>query len=255
MSEGAIHTESREGLTILRLDRPPANAIDLIFGTKLDERLAELESDDGTSALILTGSGNCFSAGLDLRVIPTYSEKEQRQLVELLNRLFLRLYSFPVPTVAALNGHAIAGGMILNLCCDYRVAPLGDSRFGLAEVRVGIPYPVGAMSVVLAELPAPAARLMVQLGRNMDATQAVEHGVVDEAVEVHQVLVTAERMARKFAEMPPLAYRRIKRQVRAEVIQRVERVIADGSDPALDSWITPEGAKAASDVLAGKRRD
>jgi enoyl-CoA hydratase len=255
MADGVIHVTRRDDLIIMRLDRPPANAIDLEYGTQLDNRLAEIEGEENVAALVLTGTGSCFSAGLDLKIIPTYDKGEQRRLVELLNRLFLRLYSFPIPTVAALNGHAIAGGMILTLCCDYRVAPRGDYRFGLAEIRVGIPYPVGAMSVVLAELPASAARLMVQLGRNMDSAQAVERGVLDEIAEADQVLARAEQMAHKFSEMPPQAYRRIKRQVRGEVIERVERVIADGSDPALETWITPEGARAASEVLAGKRRD
>jgi enoyl-CoA hydratase len=252
MSDGTIHLEREAGLAILRLDRPPANAIDLDFGTRLDDQLAEIEQDGDTRALILTGTGSTFCAGLDLKLIPGYDRDQQRKMVELINRLFLRLYAFPLPTVAALNGHAVAGGMILTLCCDYRIAPRGEFRFGLAEVRVGIPYPVAAMAVVLAELPRPASRYLVQLGRSMGPEESAHHGVLDELAEPGEVMTLARRTAQEFASMPNSAYSRQKRQVRAEVIERVERVIAEGSDPALEGWIPPEAADSAADVLTGK---
>jgi enoyl-CoA hydratase len=254
MSDGTVHVEREEGLVTLRLDRPPANAIDLDFGAHLDDILARIEKDDENRALILTGTGSCFCAGLDLKVIPGYDKDQQRRMVELLNRLLLRLYAFPLPTVAALNGHAVAGGMILALCCDYRIAPRGDSRFGLAEVRVGIPYPVAAMAVVLAELPRPASRYLVQLGRNLDPEEAVGRGVLDELAEPGMVIQQARQTAREFTSMPNSAYSRQKRQARAEVIDKVEQVIAEGSDPALTAWIPPETAGSAADVLSGRDR-
>src|SRR4051812_7941438 len=120
---------------------------------------AELAADP-PPAIVLTGSGTFFSGGVDLKLAPTLSEAEQAGSVKSINELFLGWYGFPGPVVAAVNGHAVAGGLILALCADFRVAALG-ARVGLTEVRVGIPYPVAAMMCVKAELDPRAARRLV----------------------------------------------------------------------------------------------
>src|SRR3954470_24081006 len=103
-----VELENDGQITILRFNRPPANALDIELLEAIDQALAEIESGDQTRALILTGAGNCFSAGLDLKVVPTYSAAEQRALVTALNRMVGRLYGLKLPTIAAVNGHAIA---------------------------------------------------------------------------------------------------------------------------------------------------
>ena len=254
MLEGRVHIEKQGVVTILRLERGPANAIDLPFARQLDDRLAELETDSKSGALILTGTGSCFSAGLDLKLIPEYDRAQQRELVEVLNRFFLRLYAFPLPTVAALNGHAMAGGMILTLCCDYRIAKQRDCKCGLAEVRVGIPYPESAISVILAELNHSMRRRMGQLGESMSSKKAKIFGIIDEVVPGESVMSRALEKALELAEMPAAAYSRVKRQIRAQALTRMESAVEQKTDPALDSWMTRESAQAAAEVLSGKRK-
>src|SRR5262245_15052944 len=107
-----IDVESREGIALVRVARPPANAIDLEAARGLEETLAALEADDRVRAVVMTGTGRFFSAGLDLKVVPTYDAARQRAMVTAINRLIGRAYGLGVPLVAAVNGHAIAGGLV-----------------------------------------------------------------------------------------------------------------------------------------------
>src|SRR5205085_6446111 len=117
--------------------------------------------------------------GLDLKVAPTLDDDGRRAMVRGINRLFIAWYGLPHPVVCAVSGHAIAGGLILALCGDWRV--VGRSgRFGLTELAAGVPYPVAASAIVRAELPPEAARRLMLRADLTDAEGAVAAGVVDE---------------------------------------------------------------------------
>src|SRR3954454_24707662 len=148
--------EESGNVAVVRIDRPPANALDLDLlseGHEVREQLAE----DGPGAVVLTGRDRFFSAGMDLKAAPAMSTSDQRNTVGGINRLFAGWYSFPRPVVAAVNGHAVAGGLILALCADRRVGAT-EGKLGLTELRAGLPYPLAAVSVVRSERPPPAAR-------------------------------------------------------------------------------------------------
>lgn len=255
MTDDFLGVEHKENVTIVCFDRPPANAIDIPFVEALNDCLDDIATRKETGALILTGTGKCFSAGLDLKLLPTYGRDEQRNLVENLNRMLLELYSFPVPTIAAINGHAIAGGMLMVLCCDYRIASEEKCTCGLAEVRVGVPYPACAVAVIESELGPAEARTMALLGRSMSSRRAVQRGVIDEIVPSADVMPRALDLAKELAEMPRQAFGRIKRQLRARALTRMEDAVSNHNDPALDSWITAEAATAAKRILADRRRN
>src|SRR5215470_19036560 len=104
-------------------------------------------------------------------------------MVNALNRAFHSVYACPHPVVGAINGHAIAGGLVLALCCDWRMAAKTPFLAGLTEVRVGVPYPVSAMEVTRQELRPDVARRLVLFGENIASSEAVAAGVFDEAVE------------------------------------------------------------------------
>jgi len=247
-----IHVESHDGIALLRFSRPPANAIELESATALEAALGRLEADPATRAVVLTGTGDFFSAGLDLKVVPTYDAAQQRAMVMAINRLLARLYALPLPTVAAVNGHALAGGLVLVLATDYRLAQPGTHRLGLTETRVAVPYPVAAMTVVQAELAPADARRLVLLARHHTADDAVAGRVVDELVAAEALVPRALAVAAELAALPRDAYARIKRQLRRDALERIERVVASGTDPLVEGWLSPETGAAAARILADR---
>src|SRR5205823_11686698 len=169
---GFLSVEERGDVALVRLDRPPANAMDPGLLSESASFVEDLRSSD-PGAVVITGRPGFFSAGADLKVVPGLDAAGQAAMVDGINRLFAGWYSFPRPLVCAVNGHAIAGGMILALCGDYRVGPK-EGRFGLTELRVGARYPGAAMAIVRAELPAPVARLLTLRANLVEATEAYE---------------------------------------------------------------------------------
>jgi enoyl-CoA hydratase len=245
---GHIRIEESGEVAVVRIDRPPANALDLDLleeGHAVREQLARAEP----AAVVITGREGFFSAGMDLKAAPALSVSEQRQTVGGINRLFAGWYAFPRPVVAAVNGHAIAGGLILALCTDYRVCAT-EGKLGLAELRAGIPYPLAAISVVRAELAPQAARRLVLGAGLVEPQEAFELGVVDELRPVDEVLPRAIEVAAELAALPPGAYGQVKRQLRGPTIEAIDRALASGAgDPVLGSWIGEETRAAAAGLL------
>ena len=246
-----IHIEAVGDVAVVRIDRPPANALDLDLlaeGHAVREQLAGEEP----GAAVMTGRERFFSAGMDLKAAPELSPPEQRRTVDGINRLFSGWYAFPRPVVAAVNGHAIAGGLILALCADRRVCAEGDGKLGLTELRAGIPYPAAAIAVVRAELGAAAARRLVLGAELMAPAEALELGVVDELAAPDELLPRALEVANGLAELPRSTYAVVKRQLRAPTIDAIERVLSGGAgDPVLGTWIGDDTRAAAASLLPG----
>jgi enoyl-CoA hydratase len=198
---------------------------------------------------VLTGTGHFFSAGLDLKVVPGYSRGDQREMILALGRLVGRLYATPCPTVAAVNGHAVAAGTLLALACDYRIGPLGDYRFGLTGARVGIPYPAAAQAVIESELDPATRRILVLGAIQLGPEEAARRGILDEICPADRVMDRAIAVARERAALPADAYGKIKRQLRAAALQRIRDANEGGDDPFLESWLTVDSASASAEAL------
>ena len=230
---GHVSTAQHEGVTVLSVDRAPANAMDLALLGELVEAVDRLAADP-PPALVLAGRDGFFSAGADLKAVPGYGPAEQRGMVEGINRMALGVYGLPCPVVCAVTGHAIAGGMVLALCGDHRVAST-TGRYGLTEVKVGVPYPQAAIGVVRAELAAPAARILALGNRLVDAGECVRLGAFDEAHAPGEVLDRALAVARELAAMPADVYARTKGELRGATLAQL-RISAE-RDPLLDAWV------------------
>ncbi|MEA2423030.1 MAG: enoyl-CoA hydratase [Thermoleophilaceae bacterium] len=243
-----ISIEQVGDVAVVRIDRAPANALDLELlaeGHAVREQL----SSSPPGAVVITGREQFFSAGVDLKTAPTLTQGQQRDTVDGINRLFAGWYAFPRPVVAAVNGHAIAGGLILALCADYRVCAT-EGKLGLTELRAGIPYPVAAISVVRAELAPPAARRLALGAQLVDPAEALALGAVDELRPRAEVLPRAIEVAAAMAGLPRAAYKQVKRQLRGPTIESIDRALAGGAgDPVLGSWITEETRDAAERLL------
>ena len=240
-----INLEVVDELAIVRINRPPANALapDL-----LDEGRA-LAAELGRKrprAVILTGSGDFFSAGVDLKLAPTLSGDDQRRMFTGINELFLAWYGLARPVVAAVNGHAVAGGLILGLCADYRIAAEG-ARYGLTEGRAGIPYPPAAIGITRAELSPGTARRLVLRASLIEAGEARDWGVLDEVVTAGEVESRALTVARELAELPPQTYAEVKHQLRGPAIEAIRGELQDAA--AAGEWLSEETARAAEGIL------
>jgi enoyl-CoA hydratase len=194
---------------VLTADRPPANAMDVTLLRDLLEAIEQVGSDP-PRALVLAGRPGFFSAGADLKAVPDYGPEEQRRMVVSINAMALGIYELPCPVVGAITGHAIAGGLVLALCTDIRVAS-SAGRYGLTEVKVGVPYPQAAIGVVAAELAPHAARVLALGNELLSAGECLRLGVFDEVVEPHEVVDRALELAGGLAAFPLEVYARTKR--------------------------------------------
>ena len=246
-----LDIEQHGDVALVRIDRPPANAIDLELLRESEGFLDDLAAAE-PSAVVLTGQERFFSAGLDLKAAPRLDAEGQREMVSRVNRMFAGWYAFPRPVVCAVNGHAVAGGLILALCGDYRVGST-EGKLGLTELRAGIPYPAAASAIVKAELAPPAARLLVLHAELVEPPTALEYGVFDELAAPDDVVERALVVAGELGELPAIAYGRIKHQLRAQTIEYTTAV-ASGVDPMNESWLSEETGGAAAAILSGGSR-
>ncbi|MBI5505903.1 MAG: enoyl-CoA hydratase/isomerase family protein [Deltaproteobacteria bacterium] len=250
---GNVTIEREGAVAVLRLARAPVNALELEFAREFETALLELTPAQGVGAIVLAGSGGCFSAGLDLKRVPFYSFEQQREMVATANRILAWLYGCPLPVVAAVTGHAIAGGLIFVLACDYRVGSGAPCKIGLTEAQVGIPVPAVAMEVLRAEVAPHVARVLALRARNIGPQAALAFGVLDELQPPDRVLPVAIERAHEMAAMPVQGYAKIKRQLRSEALARIEEILAGGTDPMLRSWVTEGAGEAAAALLRGAK--
>lgn len=221
-------TES-DGVAVLAVNRPPANAMNVELLGELVEAVDRVEADP-PRALVLSGREGFFSGGADLKAVPGYGADEQRQMVQGINAMALGVYGLPFPVVGAITGHAIAGGLVLALCTDIRIAS-SAGRYGLTEVKVGVPYPQAAIGVVRAELAPHAARLLAFGNQLVGAAECHRLGVFDEILEPAAVLPRALEVAREIASFPVDVYARTKRDLRGPTLDAVRAAAA--ADPLL----------------------
>lgn len=245
MGQHVVHSK-RDGIESLALRRPPANAMDIALLEELRNAFSALARDDSVRAIVLTAEGTTFCAGLDVKAVPHYSKAEQLRLLDVLNGMILAVYGCPLPVVAAVNGHAIAGGLVLALCCDWRIVVDAPIRAGLAEVRVAIPYPVAAIEVVRAELSPQAARRLVLSGENDGLAEGLAAGLFDESAPREKLLEAAIARAARYAELPRAAFATIKRQLKGPAIAAIESALREGREPLRDNWISAETVAAAT---------
>lgn len=236
------------GVAILTLDRPPVNALNPAFLEAMVRALIDLEGNVEVRALVITGAGKSFSAGMDLKELQNFSEEDQTSMVDLLSHVLIRLYGFQKPVIAAVNGHAIAGGLILPLATDFRISSEG-ARLGLAEVRVGVRFPLVALAIMRQELSPDARRRLVLSGNRVTASVAERLGFIDEVVDGSAVMERARAVAEDFSKIPPHTFAAVKLQLRSDPLNAMKDITAHRSDPLLRGWFTDETKDAARAIL------
>jgi enoyl-CoA hydratase len=241
-----IDWEERGGVTTIRLVRGKGNALDVDLLTALLDALDRLERSSARAG-ILTGQGSAFCAGVDLVALLKGGPEYVRRFVPLLQRGFERLIMFPKPLVAAVNGHAIAGGTIIMLACDQRLLARGTAQVGLTEVRVGVVFPAWALELARFTTPPQHFSTLIETGRTWPPEEALARGLVDELVEPARLLERAGEVADELVAIPATAFRVTKQAVRRPLIEAAQRQAALTDAALLEHWLSPETLRHVAD--------
>jgi enoyl-CoA hydratase len=210
-----IAVDHHDGVAVVRLEHGKVNVLDLELLRALEATLAELADAD---AIVLTGAGRAFSAGVDLKRLVDGGDDDVEEFLLALDAGLLALYDFPRPAVAAANGHAIAGGCILVQACDYRL--MSGGTIGVPELKVGVPFP-SAPFEILRNAVGPRATGLVMTGRTVGPDEALTLGLVDEVVEADKLLERALDHAHALARIPASAFANTREQLRGEARRRI----------------------------------
>lgn len=214
-----VHLEVDDGVGVIRLDRPPANAIDLKVGVELQEAIREANERADVGALVLWGGPKLFAAGADIKAMAEWTADQVRPSVEALGDACDLLEEIPKVSIAAITGYALGGGLELALGCDLRYLS-DEARVGQPEVRIGV-IPGAGATQRLARLIGPGAtRRLVYTGDQVDASTAQSLGIAQEVMPAAEVFDAAVRDARRFARGPREALAAAKRAIRAAEADR-----------------------------------
>ncbi len=178
--------------------------------------LDRVESESGPRALVVTGTEHFWSTGLDLDELISLSETERLSFMHRFDRVLGRILTAPFATVAALNGHTVAGGALLALAHDYRIMRLDRGYMSLPSVDVGIPFTPGMSALISAKIPQPAAHDLVVSCRQIGGDEALELGVVNRTAASADVLSESVSLAASLANKNPSALQTVKRRLYPE---------------------------------------
>ena len=243
---GEIHTERAERWDWLRLQFGKANAVGPTLLNRLEseiEKMNVIVGDGPARPLLITGEGAAFSAGLDLPTLLAFDRGQMVAFLRHFHSVFLRLACLQRPTIAAVNGHAVAGGAVLALACDYRIGVrtiAGSNKvpvLGVNEVVIGLPFPRSAAAIVEHGLggPARAGELMLT-GELFGPDDAVRHGLLHTVVEPGDLQRAAEQHAARFAAAGGSAVAAVK----ADLCRSLAVLAAEDADDAafVDAWFS-----------------
>ena len=235
------------------LQHGPVNAMDTALCVELAEAVGELSVDDDARAIVVTGNGRVFSAGVDLRAIVAGDSHHTETFLRALAHCFLVLFQTPKPTVAAVDGHAIAGGAVLAACCDHAVAADADLKIGLSELAVGVAFPTSAIEIVRQRTGA-SLREAVLHARTYPPAEAVRLGFVDEVVAPDRVLAAAHEVAERLAGVPAVTYALTKQQINEPANAAIRECAPRWERAATHIWQEGEGRAALERFVATNLR-
>lgn len=236
------------GVRILTLNRPPANAIDVELLGDLASAVEAAERNTHVRAVVVTGNGRFLSGGLDLKAMAAGQAKAMAGFGGA-DGIF-RLWVLGKPTVAMVNGHAVAGGCILALACDFRVAAAGSYKIGLNETAIGLAFPTGAFEISRLALPARSARGVLLEADLYGPDEARAVGLVDDVVPAGELERVCLERARRLARYAPEAYAANKAAWQRAAVDRVRNEPEDVRQMIVRAWSSEEAQRAFAGRLA-----
>ena len=233
----------------IRLARPPVNALDPALVRALRDAIAS-SRQEGARGIVLSGREGLFSAGLDVPVLLMLPRDALRAFWGDFFGLCADLACSPVPTVAAITGHAPAGGAVLSIMCYYRVMADGAFRIGLNETQVGLAVPAPIQAMMRRLVGAYRAERLMVAGAMLEAADAKGVGFVDELVATDLVVPRAIAWLSDLLTLPPHAMTGTRRIARADVVAMFEDAAALSVDAILEVWYAPEAQSVLHALVA-----
>ena len=245
-----ISVEHHGKVLFAKLNNGVTNALNPTVVGELKAVLKQVKTDAGINGLVL-GSSNekFFSIGFDIPELFEMNRDDFKGFYRVFNQVCLDLFTLPKPTVAAITGHAIAGGCILAMCCDYRFIAKGHKLMGLNEVKLGLPVPYLPDRLLHAIAGVCKAREIMENGKLYPSNEALDMGIVDKILPIENVVETAIEHADTLGSLPKVGYEMIK-QNRVEVIE--EQVIARQDEKEvyfIESWYSDEARKCLEEAM------
>jgi methylglutaconyl-CoA hydratase len=251
-----VLAQSANGVMTITLNRPDKrNALSPALIEELTQALCEAESSD-CGVVVLTGAGSAFCAGLDmdhLAAMNARTPEEHRRDSENMARVLRTLYDFPKPVIAAVNGPAIAGGMILATIPDFTLAT-PEAKFGLNEVRVGF-VPAIAASFLLRQVGEKRTRELLLTGRLLKAQEALQLGLVTQVVAAEELLQAAQALAQTLLQNSPQAMQAVKRLLARHARHRLDEELEDAIAANAQQRSTEEFKEGVRAFLEHRRAD
>ena len=239
--ESAIQTEKADGIAVVRLAKPPVNTLDAEFLENLEQQVLALR---GVRGIVITGTGRAFSAGVDLQRLLDGGFPYTARLISSMSSCFATVYSLRVPVVAAVNGHAIAGGCALALACDTRYMSTG--KFGLNELALGLEFPPSILEIVATVLGDRTYAVLTE-AKLHDPEEAFNLHMVDRIVAPEELETKAIAEAARLASIPAPVFAAIKNKLRPS-LKNSPSDAKVASDMA-KQWLIPENVERIKSII------
>jgi len=246
----ALRTERRDGLVLVRLDKARGNAIDEPLVEELIEATADLSRDPEVRGVLLASAHpKLFCPGLDLVALVEYDRPSLSRFMIRFAEMVRALYSLEKPTVAALSGHAVAGGCVLALTADLRVLRRG-AQIGLNEVRVGVPLPRSVATLLRSSIGPGALTEVALAGSNLADEAALNAGLVHEIADADGFEARCLERLSDLAGRDPGAFALTKRYLRSESLETMGRAPEAEAEEFTTAWFSPETQRRIRDIVA-----
>ncbi len=225
-----------DGVAKVAINRPKVNAINEQLVSELRDVFRELALDTQVKAVILTGRGSFFSFGFDIPGFMDYPKEAFHRFIMSFSDLVQRIFVFPKPVIAALNGHTVAGGCVLAIACDRRVMVGGKAKIALNELTLGASVFTSIAEILKYTVGPRKAELLLYTGKMNSAEDALTLGLVDKVVSGEDIDEAAVSAAHELSGWDVYAFGSVKRLLRKEVLDRIENHEKGSVSDFVDIW-------------------
>jgi len=245
-----ISLEYHKKVAIVKLQRSITNPINLKLVTELMSVLQKVWNDSKIGSMILSSANDkFFSIGFNIPELIELDRKDFRHFYRLFNKLCIALYTLPLPVIASLTGHAVAGGCILALCCDYRFIAEGRKLMGLNEIKLGVSIPYPSYCILLDLAGTRYTREIVELGEFYEPEDSFKMGIIDKVLPHDELIQFSLQKAEQLASLPREAYAVIKKGRTEPIENHILERLKEKEERFIDLWFSAEARELLKQAM------